>query len=106
MHQESKPRQILVYFWITPVYVCLIIFVIYSHFNHFAFHLRERVICELSFSCYKELVWNARLQPTTEYPMEQMEAETSQSPTGTVQSFSPTLEMLQVCPNAGFPRAQ
>ncbi|KAH0944621.1 hypothetical protein HN011_000320 [Eciton burchellii] len=43
----------------------------------------------------QELVWNARLQPTTEYPIEQMEAETSQSPTGTVQSFSPTLEMLQ-----------
>lgn len=44
----------------------------------------------------KELVWNARLQPTTEYSVEQMETETSQSPTGTVQSFSPTWEMLQV----------
>ncbi|XP_067206535.1 protein dissatisfaction isoform X7 [Linepithema humile] len=43
----------------------------------------------------QELVWNARLQPTSEYPMEQMETETSQSPTGTVQSFSPTWEMLQ-----------
>lgn len=44
----------------------------------------------------KELVWNARLQPTAEYSVEQMETETSQSPTGTVQSFSPTWEMLQV----------
>ncbi|XP_029158231.1 nuclear receptor subfamily 2 group E member 1-like isoform X1 [Nylanderia fulva] len=44
----------------------------------------------------QELVWNARLQPTTEYPIEQMETETSQSPTGTVQSFSPTWEILQV----------
>lgn len=42
------------------------------------------------------MVWNARLQPTTEYSVEQMETETSQSPTGTVQSFSPTWEMLQV----------
>ncbi|KYN43138.1 Nuclear receptor subfamily 2 group E member 1 [Trachymyrmex septentrionalis] len=43
----------------------------------------------------QELVWNARLQPTAEYPMEQIETETSRSPTGTVQSFSPTWEMLQ-----------
>ncbi|KAL6254974.1 hypothetical protein P5V15_014317, partial [Pogonomyrmex californicus] len=43
----------------------------------------------------QELVWNARLQPTAEYPIEQMETETSRSPTGTVQSFSPTWEMLQ-----------
>lgn len=46
--------------------------------------------------CCKELVWNARLQPAAEYPMEQIETETSRSPTGTVQSFSPTWEMLQV----------
>lgn len=51
-------------------------------------------ICTLFYR--KELVWNARLQPTTEYPIEQMETEASHSPTGTVQSLSPTWEMLQV----------
>lgn len=45
------------------------------------------------------MVWNARLQPAAEYPIEQMETETSQSPTGTVQSFSPTWEILQVTSN-------
>lgn len=66
---------------------------------HFAFCFCENraLVAQITASlCRKELVWNARLQPTAEYPMEQLETETSRSPTGTVQSFSPTWEMLQV----------
>jgi len=103
MCQENKQDEFLFTF---ADYICRFIFVLYSSLSTLisiitSRFMWERVTCvrKSSFSCHKELVWNARLQPTTEYPIEQMEAETSQSPTGTVQSFSPTLEMLQVCPN-------
>ncbi|KAG7212981.1 hypothetical protein KM043_002321 [Ampulex compressa] len=43
----------------------------------------------------QELVWSARLQPDTEYSLEQMETDAGHSPTGTLQSPSPTWEVLQ-----------
>lgn len=44
----------------------------------------------------KEFVWSTRLQPDGEASLDQSETEASQSPTGTLQSISPTWEFLQV----------
>ncbi|XP_034940790.1 nuclear receptor subfamily 2 group E member 1 [Chelonus insularis] len=49
----------------------------------------------MSAEQYQEFVWSTRLQPDTEASFDQTETETSQSPTGTLQSFSPTWEVLQ-----------
>lgn len=46
------------------------------------------------FPIYKELAWNARLQPESECSLEQ--TETSHNSTGTLQNLTPIRELLQV----------